>query len=135
MEPYRTPLYPAVLGDLAYVAALALFVLLQRLAWKLKEEESHTWWASNGRDVVNGLAVISLSAAIRLQGIALHLALALGATLTLGLSVLHVFLERRLVESWKVSWILAALLGAPLLFAPAFVAQKAELVLDWAFPW
>lgn len=134
MEPYRTPPHPAVLGDLAYIAALALFVFLQRLAWRLKAEEAHAWWVSNGRDVANGLAVITLSVAIWLQGITAHLALAFGASLTLALTVLHGFLEGRLSESWKLSWILAALLGAPLVLVPAAAAAGADRFLSWAFP-
>lgn len=134
MEPYRTPPYPAVLGDMAYVAALALFVLLQRLAWRLREEEKHAWWASNGRDVANGLAVVTLSVAIWLQGIAPHLAIAFGATLTLALTVLHGFLDKQFSASWKASWILAALLGAPLVIVPEMVATGADRFLSWAFP-
>lgn len=134
MDPYRPPSYPAVLGDLAYAAALALFLFLQRIAHKLREEEVHAWWASNGRDVVNGLAVVTVSTAIWLQGIAPALALLFGATLTLLLSVLHTFLEGRVVEPWRLVIVAAVILGAPLVLAPRQVAEATDRLVQEVFP-
>jgi len=134
MEPYRLPGYPAVLGDLAYGCALALFVLLQRMALKLRAEEADTWWASNGRDAVNGLAVVTLSAAIWLQGVAPWLAIFFGGTLTLALSGLHSLLQRtHATEPWKPVVVAAAILGAPLVLAPRPVAETAAELLRAAF--
>lgn len=134
MEPYRLPGYPAVLGDLAYGCALALFVLLQRVALKLRAEEADTWWASNGRDVVNGLAVVTLSTAIWLQGVAPWLAIFFGGTLTLALSGLHSLLQRtHATEPWKPVVVAAAILGAPLVLAPRPVAETAAQLLRAAF--
>ncbi len=135
MEPYRLPSYPAVLGDLAYVAALALFLYLQKMALRLRAEEAETWWASNGRDVVNGLAVITVSCSIWLQGVAPWLALFFGATLTLALSAIHSMLQRlRAQEPWKSVLVAAAVLGAPLVLAPRPVAEAAARLLHAAFP-
>lgn len=135
MEPYRLPSYPAFLGDLAYVAALALFVYLQKVAVLLREEEDDTWWASNGRDVVNGLAVITVSAAVWLQGIAPHLALLFGASLTLALSSLHAFLlHGRVADPWRLVLVTAVALGAPLVLVPRPVAEAAQAFLGAAFP-
>ena len=124
MEPFRPPAYPAILGDLTYVGALALFVLLQRVALKLRSEERNAWWASNGRDLVNGFAVVTLSTAIYLQGIAPPLALLFGTTLTLLLSVIHSLSTRQGVpEPWRVVLLSAAILGSPLVIAPARAAE------------
>jgi hypothetical protein len=133
MESYRIPGYPAPLGDLAYVAALALFIYLQRLSLLLRAEEEQTWWASNGRDVVNGAAVVTLSAAIWLQGVAPWLAIFFGGTLILTLTVLHAFLQRRHPQPWKPLVVAAALLGAPLVLAPQPVAEKTASLLQAAF--
>jgi hypothetical protein len=135
MEPYRLPSYPAVLGDLAYVGALALFLYLQKMALRLRAEEAENWWASNGRDVVNGLAVVTVSGAIWLQGVAAWLALFFGATLTLALSAIHYLLQRaHAQEPWKSVLVAAAILGAPLVLAPRPVAEAAASLLQAAFP-
>jgi hypothetical protein len=133
MESYRIPGYPAPLGDLAYVAALALFIYLQRLSLLLRAEEEQTWWASNGRDVVNGAAVVTLSAAIWLQGVAPWLAVFFGGTLILTLTVLQAFLQRRHPQPWKPLVVAAALLGAPLVLAPQPVAETTASLLQAAF--
>jgi len=134
MEPYRIPSYPAIYGDLAYAGALALFLWLQKVGLRLREEETQTWWASNGRDVVNGLAVVTVSGSIWLQGVAPWLAVFFGSTLTLALSVLHAFLERRHPDPWKLLLVAAVLLGAPLVLAPEPVAAAAAELLQAAFP-
>jgi hypothetical protein len=133
MESFRPPGHPALLGDLAYGAALALFLWLQKLGTRLRAEEEATWWASNGRDVVNGLAVVTLSSAIWLQGVAPWLAVFWGCTLTLALSVLHSFVERRHPEPWKPLVVAAAILGAPLLLAPEQVAEATAALLQTVF--
>ena len=133
MEPYRIPSYPAVYGDLAYAAALALFIWLQKVGLRLRAEEAQAWWASNGRDVVNGLAVVTVSGAIWLQGVAPWLAVFFGSTLTLALSVLHAFLERRHPDPWKLLVVAAVLLGAPLVLAPQPVAEETAALLRAAF--
>ncbi|WP_373045621.1 hypothetical protein [Vulgatibacter sp.] len=133
MEPYRPPSYPAVLGDLAYAAALALFIYLQKLAFRLRAEEGQAWWASNGRDLVNGLAAVTVSGAVWLQGVAPWLALYFGCTLTLALSVIHTLAQRRSDEPWKPVVVAAALLGAPLVLAPRVVAEVMASLLSAAF--
>lgn len=134
MEPYRLPGYPAVLGDFAYVCALALFVFLQKVALRLRAEESQAWWASNGRDVVNGLAVVTVSIAIWLQGVAAWLAIFFGCTLTLALSAVHALLQRsHATDPWKTVVVAAAILGAPLVLAPRPVAEAAAELLHAAF--
>lgn len=132
-EPFRPPAHPAVLGDIAYAAALALFLYLQKVGLRLRREEEATWWASNGRDVVNALAAITLSAAVWLQGVAPWLSVFFGGTLTLALSVLHTFVERHHPEPWKPLVVAAAVLGAPLLLAPESVAEGAAAILRASF--
>ncbi len=133
MEPYRPPSYPAVLGDLAYAAALALFLLLQRLGVSLRAHERDTWWASNGRDVVNAFAVTTVAGAIWLQGIAFPLALLFGAGLTLVLSLLHEAVLGRVKRPDAVVVAVAVAIGAPLVLAPRPVAEAAARALELAF--
>lgn len=135
MEPYRPPTYPAVLGDLVYVAALLLFVYLQKVALRLRQEEVHAWWASNGRDVVNGLAAVTLSGAIWLQGMAPWLAIFIGCSLTLALALIHAGVVKLGARApWKVVLVAAFLLGAPLVLAPEPVAEATAAALRAAFP-
>lgn len=134
MTPYVPPSYPAWLGDVSYIAALALFVWLQQIGVRLREHEADTWWAGNGRDVVNALAVTTLSAAIWTQGISFPLALLFGGTLTLLLTVLHMALLGRVARTAPVIVAAAVLVGAPLVFAPATVARAGAALLAGAFP-
>ncbi len=134
IEPYRPPVFPAPLGDLVFVAALGLFVALQPVASRLRAEERRAWWASNGRDVVNAVAAVSLSSSIWLLGIALPLAIFLGCTLTLTLSVISNFLDEKMERSWRLVLLLAALIGSPFVFAPDTLALGANHLLTAVFP-
>jgi hypothetical protein len=127
------PVWSTILADLAYVAALGAFLALQRLAIQLRHDEERRWWASNGRDVANGLAVLSLSGAVWLQGVAAHLALLLGATLTLSLSILRTLLHHRARHPDRVIVVIAAILGAPLMAVPQVLARGAAALLDALF--
>jgi hypothetical protein len=122
-----------MLADLSYAVALGAFLLLQNLAIRLRHDEERRWWAGNGRDVVNALAVASLSAAVWLQGVAPHLALLLGATLTLSLSILRTLIHDRTRHPDRVIVVIAALLGAPLLLAPQALAAGASRLLEALF--
>ncbi|AKU91385.1 hypothetical protein [Vulgatibacter incomptus] len=134
IEPYRSPAFPPAFGALVFAAALVLFVALQPVAMRLRAEEHRTWWASNGRDVVNALAVVSISASVWLLGIALPLAIFLGCTLTLVLALFGTFLHERVAGSWRLVLAIAAVLGAPLVIVPGEVAMAAAWCFSALFP-
>ena len=132
-QPYLAPAEPAFVGNLAFAAALLLLVYFLHLGHVLKLHERDTWWASNGRDAVNALAVVTLMGAITLQGFAPPLALLFAATLTLALTVLQDAAAPRLRHPALVVLAAAVAAGALLLSAPAAMADGATRLLAWAF--
>lgn len=132
-QPYSAPTEPAFVGDLAFATALLLLVYFLHLSHALKLHERDTWWASNGRDAVNALAVVLLMGAITLQGFAPPLALLFAATLTLALTVLHDAAAPRLEHPARLVLVVAVAVGALLLIAPAKLAQGTDRLLAWAF--
>lgn len=77
---------PSVIGirvaaTLSYLVLLLFFAFLQRLQLELRGNESETWWASNGRDVVNAIGVAILAWGLRGVGYPLPQALALGGAM------------------------------------------------------
>ena len=134
IEPYRPPELPLPVGALILLAALVLFVGCQRLAFRLRDEERRAWWASNGRDVVNALAAVALSFSVWLLGIAPPLALLLGCTLTLALSVIANFLHERMARPWRLMLAVAVVFGAPFVVAPASIASGVADLVASIFP-
>jgi hypothetical protein len=129
VEPYREPLAPWWVGDAAYLAALGFFVVFLHFAHLARVHQHDTWWASNGRDVANGLALVTLVGAIVLQGIAPHLAVLFAATLTIGLTVLHESQVKRSRHPGAVVAAVALVAGAPVVLAPGPSAELAARLL------
>jgi hypothetical protein len=133
IEPYRAPETSAWIGDLALVVSLGVAVFFLHLAHVLKLHQRDTWWASNVRDAVNLLAVLSLFGAITWQGFALPIALLLAATITLLLTVVMDALAPHVRHpAWGVL-AAAVAVALPLLFAPARSAEAVNAFLAWAF--
>lgn len=133
VEPFRAPETSAWIGDLALGASLLVAVFFLHLAHVLKLQQRETWWASNVRDAVNLLALLSLCGAITWQGFAPHLALLVAGTITLILSVLQDALAPHLRHpAWGV-FAAAVAAAAPLVLAPAKVAAVLHGFLSWAF--
>jgi hypothetical protein len=108
----------------ALLAAVAASVRLEELGDRLRREEHRAWWASNGRDVINALALLAIAGALVLGGFPGPAALVLGGVLTLTLSGVCV-VESRLPERVHprlVALGLGFLLALPLLAFPAEVA-------------
>lgn len=106
-------------------SALALSILLQEVALRLRDQERSAWWASNGRDVANALAMILLLLAIRWAGAPWHLALLLGASTTLVLTAVARALYEKRPHPWRVVSLVGVALVLPL-------AIDAEGVIAWA---
>jgi hypothetical protein len=133
IEPYRAPPSPSWIGDAAFAVALLALVYFLHLARVLRVHERDTWWASNGRDAVNALAVVTLFGAISLQGFSLPLSLLFAATITLILTVLYDALATRFRHPGSAVLVAAAIVGAPLVLAPARVAALVAGGLARAF--
>lgn len=134
IDPYREPELPLPAGAAILFAALVLFVGCQRLAFHLRAEERRAWWASNGRDVVDALAAVALSFSVWLLGIALPIAILLGCTLTLALSLIANFLHERMARPWRLVLAIAIVFGAPFVVAPAALATGAADLMASIFP-
>ncbi|HEY0839238.1 MAG TPA: hypothetical protein VGD74_03530 [Vulgatibacter sp.] len=134
IEPYREPELPLPATAAILLAALVLFVGCQQLAFRLREEERRTWWASNGRDLVNALAAVALSFSVWLVGIALPLSIILGCTLTLALTLIGTFLHERMERPWRLMLAVAVVFGAPFVVAPSALANGVADLVASIFP-
>jgi hypothetical protein len=109
-------------GALGYLAMLGVAGLLERVQYRLKATESRAWWVSNGRDVLNAVALGAVSAGLWMYGFRGPLVVCVAGTLVLLLSVSQMRLESR-PRSTLWSMVAALVLGAPALLAPAWVAH------------
>jgi hypothetical protein len=109
-------------GALGYLATLGVAGLLERIQYRLKADESRAWWVSNGRDVLNAVALAAVSAGLWIYGFRGPLVVCVAATVVLLLSVWQMRLESS-PRSTLWSMVAALVLGTPALLAPAWVAH------------
>lgn len=114
-------------------SALALSILFQDIALRLREQERSAWWASNGRDVANALALSLLLLAIRWLGASWDVALLLGATITLVLTAVARALLGRLRRPWVVVAGVGVVMVLPLLLRPERTFEQALAVVEWLY--
>jgi len=114
-------------------SALALSILFQEIALRLREQERSAWWASNGRDVANALALSLLLLAIRWLGASWDVALLLGATITLVLTAVARALLGRLRRPWVVVAGVGVVMVLPLLLRPERTFEQALAVVEWLY--
>lgn len=121
---------------LALLVAVASAVRLEELGDRLRRQEHRAWWASNGRDVINALAVLAIAGSLVLMGFPGPAALVLGGVLTMTLTGVCV-IESRLPERAHprlVALGLGLLLALPLLAFPAEVAAALGALASRLFP-
>lgn len=121
-----------------YVASVVLLVLLQELGLRLRREERRAWWAGNGRDLLNAIGFAAVTASLRAYGFPLAGALFVGATLTLGLFGVSIFMETQARTPRPRAWALVVGLAfaAPVLVFPgpmlgAFARAATALFPFW----
>ena len=113
---------------LAFLASVGVAGLLERVQHRLRADESRAWWASNGRDVLNAVALGAVSSGLWIYGFRGPLVVCVAGTLVLLLSIAQMRLESRpSATGWSVGVALA--LGLPVLVAPAGVARLFERVV------
>jgi len=123
----------SVLRALGYLVLLALVGLLERVQFRLKADEGRAWWASNGRDVLNAVALGAVSAGLWLQGFRGPLVVCVGGTLVLLLSLLQMrFQSSPRSTLWSV--LSAVVLGLPALVRPGTVARLFQEALAALIP-
>ena len=116
---------------LTFLASVGVAGLLERVQFRLRANEGRAWWASNGRDVLNAVALGVVSAGLWVHGFRGPLVVCVAGTLVLLLSMAQMRLESRPGSTWWSVGVALAL-GAPVLVAPAAVArffQRVVLVL------
>ena len=116
------------LARLALLAAVAGAVRLEELGEYLRREEHRAWWAGHGRDVINGAAVLVLSAGLVLLGFPAPAALVGGGLMTLtltGVSAVEARLPERL-HPRALAIVLGMVIVLPLLLWPAEVVDALD---------
>ncbi len=120
-------------GALALAASLVLAGLLEHIQYRLKRTEQSAWWGSNGRDVVNAVALCVVFAGLGLYGFEGPLVLGLAGTLVLALSMVQTGLESH-PHARGGSVLAALLLGVPLLVAPLEIAARFDALVRVLVP-
>ncbi|HLV60700.1 MAG TPA: hypothetical protein VKY51_04790 [Fredinandcohnia sp.] len=124
-----------VVRALVLLIALALALVLQEIALRLRAKEGTSWWVSNGRDVANALALALLWSAIRIgAGASWPLALLLAGSITLFLTALARALLDHPASRWKVVAVVGVVMVAPLIGAPERVVRLGDAFLAWLYP-
>ena len=112
----------------AFLASVGVAGLLERVQYRLRADEGRAWWASNGRDVLNAVALGAVSSGLWVYGFRGPLVVCVAGTLVLLLSMVQMRLESRPGSTgWSVGVALA--LGAPVLVAPGAVAHFFQRVV------
>jgi hypothetical protein len=119
-------------GQGALLAALCLTGVLERVQFGLRFLEGRTWWASNGRDVLNGVAFAALVGSAWWIGFSLPVALVNGATVLVSVNALQSALGQRRGATW-MSVGLAIALGLPALVAPGAMNRAIQATLELLF--
>ena len=120
------------LGAATFLASVGVAGLLERVQYRLRADEGRAWWASNGRDVLNAVALGAVSCGLWVFGFRGPLVVCVAGTLVLVLSICQMRLEARPASTlWSVAVALA--IGIPVLVTPGVVARLFErLVLALA---
>ena len=120
------------LGAATFLVSVGLAGLLERVQYRLRADEGRAWWASNGRDVLNAVALGAVSCGLWVFGFRGPLVVCVAGTLVLVLSICQMRLESRPGSTlWSVAVALA--LGLPVLVVPGAIARFFErLVLALA---
>ncbi len=125
-----------LVADALYLAALAAFLLLQRVGLRLRRAEHRAWWAGSGRDLLNVGGLLAIGGALRLLGLSWPAALLVGGTQTLLLFGATVFIATQTETGHPQRWALAvgAIVSVPLLFFRAEVVSALGRTATALFP-
>ena len=113
---------------LTFLASVGVAGLLERVQYRLRADEGRAWWASNGRDVLNAVALGAVSSGLWVYGFRGPLVVCVAGTLVLLLSMAQMRLESRPGSTWWSVGVALAL-GAPVLVAPGAVARLFQRVV------
>jgi hypothetical protein len=121
------------LGNLVFLGVLVITAFLERLQFQLRTVEGSSWWASNGRDVVNAFALASMALGLHFVGFTGPVALSIAAAGIILMTALQTALGER--AHWAAySLTTAFALGLPVLLVPRWVDQVFRGLLTFLFP-
>ena len=106
---------------LTFLTSVGVAGLLERVQFRLRADEGRAWWASNGRDVLNAVALGAVSSGLWVYGFRGPLVVCVAGTLVLLLSMAQMRLESRPGSTWWSVGVALAL-GLPVLVVPGAVA-------------
>ena len=107
-------------GIAVFVAALCATGVLERIQFRLRFLEARTWWASNGRDVLNASAFGLMGVALGILGFGGPLGMVIAAVIVLLVNTVQTTLGTR-KGATALSVLTALILGTPVLVAPSAV--------------
>ena len=116
-----------------FVGILCLTAILERLQFQLKATESSTWWASNGRDVINTFSLAVNALGLELMGFRGPECLLISGTLVILLTGLQAPLEKS-HHGTLASLGVSVGLGLPILLVPQTVAAFFGTAVKALFP-
>lgn len=120
----------------AQAAAVVGFLLVLELDVRLRREEHRTWWAGNGRDLLNLLGLLAIGGSLLLRGLHPPAALLVGGALTLALFGASVLVATQLRPRRPRAWVFGAgaLIALPVLLWPAELLAGLAVLADVLFP-
>jgi hypothetical protein len=119
-------------GLVAFTAALCAIGIVERIQFRLRFLEARTWWASNGRDVLNTVAFLTLLGSLALLGFTGPLLVLIASVIVLLMNTVQASLGTRPGATF-MSVAAALILGAPVLVAPAWVDHGMKALLEFLF--
>lgn len=120
------------LGVGVFVIALCVIGIIERIQFRLRFLEARTWWASNGRDVLNAVAFGAMGGALATYGFRGPVAVVIAASIILVVNTVQSSLETR--RGATVLSALASLaLGIPVLVLPSVVDRGLRSLLLFLF--
>ncbi len=119
-------------GVVVFVAALCATGIVERIQFRLRFLEARTWWASNGRDVLNAVAFAAIGAALGISGFRGPLAVVIAASIILLVNTVQASLGTRRGAT-VLSALAALMLGAPVLLVPSLLDRGLRSLLLFLF--
>lgn len=120
------------LGRVTFVAVLGMAGFLERVQFRLRFLEARTWWASNGRDVLNAVVFGLLFGAGMLIGFSGPMCLVIAATILVLVNTLQSSLGEK-KGATTLSIAVTFLLGLPVVISPAWVDGAFKSMLSVLF--
>lgn len=130
-QPLPPEARPVAVG--VFLLLLGVVALLERLQYRLRDQEPARWWASNGRDVVNVFALAMMTVGLGVLGFSGPLAFGIAASFVILLSASQGALELH-PNAVFLSVVVALALGGPILFTPGPLAAGYHGLVKALFP-